>query len=138
VAAPSTSAYCTLKEAFASSSALHSAKIRADANELVKAIIADFETSEGRSDIQKALHARFANAESRDCVNRSLANLQEVSAILDAKAPNDAAAFKSWLRDISQKVAEAADEGGFMGIGGVAVSEAEKATVADIAKALGT
>ena len=128
----------TLKEAFASSSALHSAKSRADANELVKAVISDFETSEGRSDIQKALRARFANAEPRDCVNRSLANLQEVSAILDAKAPDDAAAFKSWLRDISQKVAEAADEGGFMGIGGVAVSEAEKATLADIAKALST
>ncbi len=71
-------------------------------------------------------------------MNRSLANLREVSTILDTKAPDDAAAFKTWLRDISQKVAEAADEGGFMGIGGVAVSEAEKATLADIAKALGT
>src|SRR5262245_222321 len=108
----------TLKEAFASSSALHSAKIRADANELVKAVIADFETSEGRSDIQKALRARFADAEPRDCVNRSLAKLREVSTILDTKAPDDAVAFKTWLRDISQKVAEAADEGGLIGIGG--------------------
>jgi hypothetical protein len=33
--------------------------------------------------------------------------------------------------------AEAAAEGGFLGFGGVQVSEAEKATLADIAKALG-
>jgi hypothetical protein len=61
-----------------------------------------------------------------------------VSAILNAKAPGDAAAFKTWLRTISQKVAEASSEGGFLGIGGVQVSDAEKATLADIAKALGT
>jgi hypothetical protein len=39
---------------------------------------------------------------------------------------------------ISQKVAEASAESGFLGIGGVHVSDAEKATLADIAKALGT
>lgn len=128
----------TLKEAFASSSALASGKLRADANELVKAVVADLETPEGRSEIQKALQARFADSQPHDCVARSLANLREVSAILAAKAPGDATAFKAWLREISQKVAEAADEGGFMGIGGVKVSEAEKATLADIAKALGT
>jgi len=47
----------------------------------------------------------------------------------------------AWLRGISQKVAEASMEGGFMeggflGVGGVRVSDAEKATLADIAKAL--
>jgi hypothetical protein len=39
--------------------------------------------------------------------------------LLDAKAPQDAAAFKTWLRDIAQKAAEAANEGGFLGFGGV-------------------
>jgi len=32
-----------------------------------------------------------------------------------------------WLRQISQHVAEAASEGGFLGMGGVPVSEAENA-----------
>ena len=71
-------------------------------------------------------------------VERSLASLREVSKILDAKAPDDAAGFKAWLRGISQKVAEASAEGGFLGVGGVQVSDAEKATLADISKALGT
>ena len=42
------------------------------------------------------------------------------------------------MSGISQKVAEASAEGGFLGIGGVQVSDAEKATLADIGKALGT
>ncbi|MEM7461562.1 MAG: hypothetical protein AAF362_02660 [Pseudomonadota bacterium] len=46
-----------------------------------------------------------------------------------AKAPDAAAAFKSWLREISQKVAEAAVEGSILSFGGVRVSDAEKATL---------
>jgi hypothetical protein len=127
-----------LKEVFASSSALAASKLDTGSNELIKAVIADFETPEGRSAIQEALRKDFAGAKPADVVQRSLANLREVSAILNAKAPGDAAAFKAWLRSISQKVAEASTEGGFLGIGGVQISEAEKATLADIAKALGT
>jgi hypothetical protein len=74
----------TLKEAFASSSTLATAKADAGSNELIKAIIADFESSEGRSAIQEALRKRFAGAKPADVVQRSLANLKEVSAILNA------------------------------------------------------
>jgi len=62
--------------------------------------------------------------------------LQQAGAVVEAKAPGDAAAFKGWLRQISQHVAEASKEGGFLGIGGVRVSEAEKATLAEISSAL--
>jgi hypothetical protein len=44
---------------------------------------------------------------------------------------------KFWLRGISQKVAEASAEGGFLGVEGVQVSDTEKTTLADIAKVLG-
>jgi hypothetical protein len=37
----------------------------------------------------------------------------------------------------AQNVAEAAKEGGFLGIGGVRVSDAERAALGDIAGALG-
>jgi hypothetical protein len=128
-----------LKEAFASSSALAAAKSNPGSSELIKAVVADFETKEGRSSVQEALRQHLAGAKKpADAVQRSLTNLKEVSAILDAKAPQEAAAFKTWLRAISQNVAEAASEGGFLGIGGVKVSDAEKATLADISKALGT
>ena len=83
------------------------------------------------------MRKRFAQAEPAECVQRSL-DLREVSAIVDAKAPAEAAAFKAWPRDISQKVAEAAVEGSFLGFGGVRVSDTETATLRDISKALGT
>ena len=53
-----------------------------------------------------------------------------------SKAPGDAVAYKAWLLQISQSVAEAAEEGGFLGFGGVPVSDAEKATLAEISTAL--
>jgi len=77
----------TLKEAFASSSALAEAKLDPGSSELVKAVVAEFETSEGRSAVQEALRKSFAGAKPADVVQRSLATLREVSAILDAKAP---------------------------------------------------
>ncbi len=67
---------------------------------------------------------------------RCIDTLQKARAVVETKAPDDSAAFKAWLYQISQKVAEAAKEGGFMGIGGVAVSDAEKATLGEISTAL--
>ncbi len=127
-----------LKEALAGGAAMAAAKADPQANELVKAVIADFETAEGRDAVQQALKARFADAKPADVVPRALETLRQAAAILDAKAPADAAPFKAWLNTIAAKVAEASKEGGFLGFGGVQVSEAEKATLADIAKALGT
>jgi hypothetical protein len=127
-----------LKEGVASSSALAAAKSDSGSSELIKAVVAEYETSEGRSSVQEALRKRFSGAKPADVVQRSLENLREVSAILAAKAPGDAPAFKAWLNSISEKVAEASSEGGFLGIGGVQVSDKEKATLADISKALET
>ena len=120
-----------LKEAFASSSALAAAKLDAGSNALIKAVVADYETSEDRAKVQEALRARFAGAKGADVVQR------EAAVIVTNKSPGDAAAFKAWLSAISQKVAEASKEGGVLGFGGVPVSDAEKA-LADISNALGT
>ena len=66
----------------------------------------------------------------------SVESLRQVSALLSAKAPGDAAAFKGWLHQISQSTAEAATEGGSLFGGGVQVSDAEKATLGEISSAL--
>jgi hypothetical protein len=126
-----------LKESFASAGATMAAKSDPGASELVKSVVAEFETSEGRTKIRDALKARLAGASQADVSKRAVKALGEVSALLDAKAPADAAAFKAWLRTISSKVADAATEGGILGFGGQKVSEKEKATLGDIAKALG-
>jgi len=64
--------------------------------------------------------------------------LRSAAAIIDQKAPADAAAYKAWLLHIASNVAEASKEGVFLGFGGVAVSAAEKATLSEIATALET
>ena len=128
----------TLKEFLAGSSALDAAKRDPHSNELVAAVIAELETEEGQSKLHKALHKRFGEVKTpADFVQNSLVALREASAILDEREPADAAAFKSWLFSVSRRVAEAASEGGFLGFGGVQVSAAERATLDEIAEALG-
>lgn len=92
----------TLKEAAASTPALAAAQHDPNSNELIKAAVADFERSSDGSIL--AMRERFAQAEPTECVQRSLTSLRDVSAIVDAKAPDEAAAFKAWLRQISQKL----------------------------------
>jgi hypothetical protein len=63
--------------------------------------------------------------------------LKRAVALIDAKAPAGAAAFKQWLSHIAPRVADAGAEGGFLGFGGVQVSEKEKATLAALHGVLG-
>ena len=127
-----------LKEGMASSWSLLEARQSAQANSLVKAVAEDFTTAEGRTAARTAMQARFKGAQLSGLKDIAIAELRNVSAILDAKAPADAPAFKAWLKEIAQKAAEAGTEGGFLGFGGVAVSDAEKATLAEISTALDT
>ena len=96
----------------------------------------DFATPEGRAAARAALQTRFTGANLQGLKDSALNELKAVSSILDVKAPEDAGAFKAWLQAVAQKAAEAGTEGGFLGFGGVAVSEAEKATLAEISTAL--
>jgi hypothetical protein len=125
-----------LKEGLAASSALAQAKAEAGANELIRAVVADFETSEGRAVARDGLREQFSGSKPADLKASAIEELRQVSALLDAKAPEDAAAFKAWLQAIAERVAEASKEGGFLGFGGVQVSDAEKATLTEIGGAL--
>ena len=125
-----------LKESFAEGSELLAAKMDPKSNPLIKAVVADFETSQGRSIARDGLKAQLAGCKPAEIKAKCIETLRLAGAVVEAKAPDDAAAFKGWLRQISQHVAEAAKEGGFLGIGGVPVSEAEKATLTEISSAL--
>jgi len=125
-----------LKESFAGGTMLAQAKMDPNANPLIKAVIAEFDTAQGRSAARDGLKEKLAGSKPADIKAKSIETLRQAGAVVDAKAPGDAAAFKGWLRQISQHVAEAAKEGGFLGIGGVAVSDKEKATLTEISSAL--
>src|SRR6201999_2097499 len=110
-----------LKESFAGGTALVQAATAPNANPLVKAVVTDFQTSDGRAAAHDGLKAELANAKPAEIKTKTIDSLRQVATVLAAKAPGDADAFKGWLRQISQKTAEAASEGGGLFGGGVQV-----------------
>ena len=126
-----------MKEGMASGEALLDVKRDPGASELAKALVAEIETSAGRSAARDEVKADLTGKSPVEMRQQIIATLTRVGQILDAKAPDDAAAFKAWLKHVAEKVAEASSEGGLLGFGGVTVTDAEKASIADVAKALG-
>lgn len=126
----------TLKEGMASASALLDAKRDAGASSLVKAIVAELETSEGRTTAREAFKAEMTAKTPAELKAQAVAALSSIGQLVDAKAGPEAPAFKAWLKGIAERVAAASKEGGFLGFGGVAVSDAEKATLDEVSRAL--
>ena len=126
-----------LKESFASGSALRQAKIDPGSSPLIKAVVSDFETSEGQSTARDGLREKLATSKPGEIKAQCIETLRQAGGLVDIKTSSDATAFKGWLSEISQHVAEASKEGGFRGFGGVLVSDAEKATLTEISNALG-
>jgi hypothetical protein len=63
--------------------------------------------------------------------------LAAVNAIVTAKAsPEDAEAYRAWLKDAAQEAANAAKEGGFLGFHAVRVSEGEQRMLDKLDEAL--
>ena len=126
-----------LKESMATGRTLLAAKADPSSNELIKAVVSDFESGEGRQAARSQVQSRLKGVAVAEMKNQSIAALREVSQLLDSKAPSDAVGFKTWLHHIAENAAEASAEGGFMGFGGTQVSDAEKATLVELSKALG-
>ena len=57
--------------------------------------------------------------------------------MLPSATPAEAAAYRAMLADVAHKAAEASKEGGFLGFGGVRVSDAEHAFIAEVKQAAG-
>ena len=66
-----------------------------------------------------------------------LEELAAVNGIVSAKAsPDDAEAYRAWLKDAAQEAANAAKEGGFFGFHAVRVSEGEQRMIDKLAEVL--
>jgi hypothetical protein len=126
-----------LQESMATGRNLLAAKSDPQSNELVRAVAAEYETSEGRQAARQQLKATLQGSKAADVRAKSIAALHDVATLIDSKAPADAPGFKTWLQHIAAGAAEAANEGGFMGFGGVRVSDRERATLSEVSGALG-
>jgi hypothetical protein len=83
-----------LEEGFAGSTELAKAKIHPGSNALIKAVVADFGTTDGRSIARDGLKKKLTGSKPADIKAKCLETLRQVGALVDSKAPGDAAAFK--------------------------------------------
>jgi hypothetical protein len=123
-----------VQESFALGKLISETKQQGAANELVSAVVADLVTAGGRRTGQSMELFGKSVAEIKAA---ALGTVRQAGTIVATKAPADAEAFKRWLLSISQRVAEAAKEGGFFGFGGTLVSEQEQAAIKETSGALG-
>ena len=136
----------TVKEMMASAKSLMAGVKDYPDNEIIRGILPNLEDrkeamADAKAFREKTLsrlkeksiksHAQMSTQLIEDC--------QAVTLLLDEKASaEEKEEFKAWAMSIAENVAKAAKEGGFLGIGGVRVSDGEKEMYAKIAAALGT
>jgi len=103
---------------------------------LIDAVAEQIKDAEGRKAAQPPSPA--AGSDLTALKGRALGTLRQLNDLLSAKAPADeATSFRQWLLATAQRVAGAAKEGGFLGIGGTAISAEETAAIAEVERTLG-
>ncbi|MDQ3700886.1 MAG: hypothetical protein M3442_08200 [Chloroflexota bacterium] len=108
------------------------------ANELVTAVaVADGERPGDGARAAGALPSPDLSEGGAELQRQAVAQCLQAAAILAAKStPAEAEGYKRWVVAIGRKVAEAAKEGGFLGIGGGPVSPEETETLNAVTAAL--
>lgn len=86
---------------------------------------------------EDAGHAFGQKWDSANVRQTAVTSCQQAVTLLKGLSPQDAQTYKDFVYKTALNVAQAAREGGFMGIGGVSVSPEERALLSDISQALG-
>src|SRR5215475_864989 len=121
-----------IKELSAVGRVLQEASQSGETNALINALVSDVKAGYRPSGTTEQ------GQQPEEIKDLALKTCQEVVALLARKAPApEAEGFKRWLLMAAQQTAEASKEGGFLGIGGVRVSAAEQAVLAELAGILG-
>jgi hypothetical protein len=108
------------------SAAVASSVQKAGEGTLAAEISAAYRTSEGRSAATDGVKPLVKGKKPSEISEAAILRVGEIAALVDGASPEHAAEFRAFLIDTATRVAEAAKEGGFMGFGGEAVSEAER------------
>jgi hypothetical protein len=126
----------TVSEGFAAADLVLKSRAAYVANPLVSSIIMELEREAKE---ERAFPDYTHLAEAEGARERALDTLRHVVELLDAKAtPDEAAGYRGWLMQVAVATANAGKEDqGFLGRGGVAVNDAERAALAEIAQVLG-
>ena len=121
------------KEAGATTKALMEAGKAASAGSLISTL---FAAGPQQGDQESMLNALKSSSNPDELKANLLSTFKGAVGILQ-KNGGDASSYSNLLMSIATRVAEAAKEGGFLGIGGTQVSDDEKKALSEIAVALG-
>lgn len=119
-----------MKEMYAAAASVVETAKEGDAIQVIKDLAADMQARTFKPELPRFSSKEEALAYAKDELGKAIA-------LVEAKAPADGPAYRSWLYDTAKRAAEAGKEGGFLGFGGTAVSDAERAALADLAGVLG-
>jgi hypothetical protein len=135
VAASPSGPFGVVKEMFAVGRMLAETKARGASTQVVSAVVGDLEA--GGVHDQSAPPALLGKSPDQ-IKSYAVESCRRAAAIVDRKAkPDEAQGFKQWLVSVSQRVAEAAKEGGVLGFGGTQVSEQEASVIKELSSSLG-
>jgi hypothetical protein len=124
-----------IQESLAVGKILSEAREQAGSSELLTALVSDITTPEGR---QTPAVSELRGKSPDEIRQYAIDGCRQAVAVLDRKArPEESQTVKRWLHSVGEKVAAAAKEGGFLGIGGTQVSDQEKQALGDLKKTLG-
>ncbi|GGL67165.1 hypothetical protein GCM10010840_01390 [Deinococcus aerolatus] len=122
-----------LAEAGAIASAMRESVSQESRTPLMEAMAADLL---GQPAARPPEQERARNVE--DVKNQSLEGVRQAMWLVSAKAsPEDAAAYRNMIMLVAQRTAEAAKEGGFLGIGGTQVNDKEHAVIEELRQLVG-
>lgn len=102
----------------------------------VGAVLARKKGEGGEADLMKASAQQAKDQARGDPEGFYLGKITHAAALVDQKSPADGPAYRQWLVACAEKTAQAAKEGGFLGMGGTHVTDRESATIDRIRSAL--
>lgn len=117
--------------------AMTAAKTFFDASQGTNELFKEIASQESMSKVRDELKAKMSELSPESLERSAVSGIHAALAIIRRNgSAEDEAAYKTWLTDIAERIANAAKEGGFLGFGGERVSEAEKAVIAKIEAAI--
>jgi hypothetical protein len=131
VASPSV--FGSIKEVTAMTKELAKAVARPDNTELMRFMLADYQ----EKDVIKRVSPNI-KGKPDEVIAALRSSIEDAVSLLAQKATDEESEqIRNWMYELAVKTAEASKEGGFLGIGAVRVSDAEKKALADLAQILG-
>ena len=125
-----------VQESAAVTRSLETATARNDETSIIFLIAEAYKISEGRAaardEVTSLVKGKYLAQAAQDAVER----LGEIYELICKLRPEQAAEFREFLIVTAERTAEASTEGGFLGFGGVRVSEKEKKILAELKQVL--